>query len=394
MVVIADATATNLAVAQTGTINFTIPSSGIQRATGVAGQFSVVQEDDYALLYNTPRNALLKVKEVDSAGAYVDFWDPSATTGSATLTGVNIRISFFRTLGTPQVFDLPVGIGITNSTVATSFNDQISGAHASVTDGGAIRFQTLKFSSEGGLALPVIAGSAFNLGIEEGSLASNDPHIASIESGDLPGYPSGRFTISVSDTSSPYTQINANGTPFTNGENSNRTVIAYIGSAQSIIRQPQDRVSYSQLVLRDRPPYQNVGLGNDMRGTTTDGLELGEKDNVVFLIDDDAAKKTFDVPMYVAGTVTGPTLPSLLQFDASDLSGASLGSSSRWLGYDFGDYKLLLRARKDLRLQGPNTGIRIRSVNYGDNGKNIFASVVYPAAPLWPPPLVMSLMRS
>lgn len=385
MVVVADAGATNLAVAQTGTVTFTIPSSGVQRVTGFAGQFSVIQEDDYALLYNTPRNALLKVKEVDPTGAYVDFWDPAPTGGSAILTGVNVRISFFRTFGIPQVFDLPTGVGVTNSTIASSFNSQISGAFAIVTDGGAIRFQTLRFSAEGGFAMPVIAGAAFNLGIEEGSLESNDPHVASVESGDLPGYPSGRFTIASNDVSLPYTQLNASGTPFNTVNYFNRPVITYIGAAQAIIRQPQDKLSSSQLVMRDRLPYQNVGFGGDMRGTTTDGLELGEKDNVVFLIDDDAAKKTFDIPMYVSGVVAGPTLPSLLQFDANDTSGASLGSSSRWLGYDFGDYRLLLRSRKDLTPQGPNTGIRIRAVNYGDNGKLVHAGIVYPSAPFLAP---------
>lgn len=385
MVVVADATATNLAVAQSGTVSFTIPSSGTQRVTGSVGQFSIVQEDDYALLYNTARNALLKVKEVDPAGAYVDFWDPAPTGGSSVLNGASIRISFFRTSGIPQVFDLPVGAGVTNITIASSFNSQISGAFASVTDGGSIRFQTTRFSSEGGLAIPVIAGSAFNLGVAEGSIESNDPHVASIESGDLPGYPSGRFTILSNDISLPYTQINASGTPFSAVSFFNRPVLTYIGSAQSILRQPEDKTSSSQLLLRDRVPYQNVGFGPDMRGTTTDGLELGEKDNVVFLIDDDAAKKTFDIPMYVSGVVSGPTPPSFLQFDANDTSGSNLGSSARWLGYDFGDYKLIVRSRKNLTPQGPNTGIRIRAVNYGDNGKLIAAGVTYPSAPFLAP---------
>jgi hypothetical protein len=385
MVIVANATTASVAVAQTGVITFTIPTAGVQRIAGSAGQFSSVRKDDYAFLYNTPRNALLKVKDVDPAGAYVDFFDPAPTGGSATINGASIRISFFRTSGIPQVFELPVGPEVTGSDLATAFNAQITGAKASITNGGAVRFQTLRFSSEGGLGLPVIAGSAFNLGIDEGSLQSNDPHVASIESADLAGYPTGRFTIATADNTLPYTQLNASGTPFPDVSFANRPVLTYIGSAQAIIRQPQEKLSSSQLLLRNYTPFQNIGLGADMRGTTSDGLELGEKDNIVFLIDDDATQKTFDIPMNLQGQVAGPSVPNLFQFDANDSSGANLGTSSRWLGYEFADYKLLLRARKDLVTQGPNTGIRIRSVGYGDNGKKIRAGLVYPSAPLTAP---------
>lgn len=383
IVVVTDAICQNIAIAQTGTVSLTAPSSGIQRVTGVSGQFANVQENDYAVLYRTPRNVssgtILKV--FSSNGTNVDFFDSNPATGSAVLTGSNVRISFFRTTGTPQMATFTDNIAVAASAVVSSFNSQISGAFAEILDSGAIRFSSNRFETTSGLYFPTILGSAVTFNIAEGGLVSNDPHTAAIESGDLAGYPSGRFTVNASDNTYPYTDLSALLTPFVGNEYYNKPVLGYIGSNEGFLRQTKGKVSSSALTLTNTTPYQNVGLGPDMRGTTTDAMQFGELDNAVFVIDNDAAKKTFNVPMYIDGTVSGPTLPSTLQFDGIDSASASLGSSSRWIGYDLSDYKFIVRSRKDLITQGANTGLRARAVNYGDNGKLISVGMIYPSVP-------------
>src|SRR5208282_3788638 len=126
--------------------------------------------DDYALSYGMPRNALLRVYSVSPGGDVVSFWDPNPQTGAQVMDGVNSRLSFFRTAGMPQVWVLPVGPAVTSASVVASFTLQVTGATASLLPSGAIEFETLMYDSSAAMAFPIIAGSAIDLGIPEGSV--------------------------------------------------------------------------------------------------------------------------------------------------------------------------------------------------------------------------------
>ena len=383
MVVIADFPYVQVATAQVGNVLFTVPSANVSRITGVTGQFSLVKRDDFCHLYNLPRHALLRVSAVDAAGGWVEFTDPTPSTGSATLDGTSNQMRFFRTEGLPQLLVLPTGTQVFAATIVAAITAQILGVTAEVIDTGAIRIQTTRFSGDGALAFPSIAGNASNLGILEGNFGSNDPHTAAIESDDLAGLPSKRITISADDITQAYDDLEANGTPFGAPE-SNRDILTYLGSASRVLRNVQERTSPSHLVLREELPKQTIAIGKDMRAASMSGMEFGQSDNMVFLIDNDPATKTFDIPMYVEGTISGPSVPTTTQFDALDATGAALGTSTRWLGHKFEDYRVWFQAKGDLISSSANSSIRVNAVPFGPNGERIKVGTFYPTQPSAP----------
>ena len=361
-------------------LTFSSPTAGIQRILGAVGQFSLVKADDYVHTYNLPRSALLRVQSVANNGSYVDCFDPAPAVGSDTPNISTKQIVFFRTNGVPQEVSFPISTTVSAAAVVNILNTQVSGLFAEILANGKIRISTIRFDGDGGLGIPVLAGNATNLGFLPGSYPSNDPHIASIESDDLAGLPSQKLLVSVNDLTAPYDSYSVSGTPF-QITNHNRPIIHYLGAAAKFIRQPLERLTTSTLTFRNQLPFQAVGLGPDARSASSSGCEFGESDNMVFIIDNDASKKTFDIPMYVEGEIAAPSVPTTTQFDVVDSVGDLLGISSRWAGYKFEDYRAWFKSRIDLPWSVANTKIRVTATQFGPNGKNINAGIFYPSNP-------------
>lgn len=379
-VVVTDTPGAIISVNQTvGVLTFSTTTPGIQRITGTVGQFNLVLPDDFGYFYNLPIAGFARVLDVAGNGSYVDVFYPDPVAASDTPDGTTKQFVFFRTDGLPQEMTLPVGLSVTGSAVVSSINSQISGGIAEMLDNNVIRIRTERLDGSGGTFIPILAGKAINLGIVAGSEANNDPHVAAEESGDLAGVPSGRLTISAPDLSLPYDTFSASGTPFGDYTYNNRPVLDYLGARSRLIRIPLERLSSSVLTLREDPPLQVDPIGFDLRATTGAAMEFGQTDNMVFIVDDDPNEKTFDVPMYVDATISAPSVPSVTQFDALDTTGALLGSSVRWLGHRFEDYRVWFQARADLPFNVANTQMRIKSVQYGPNGKKIYFGVFYPS---------------
>lgn len=381
LVVVPDSEIEILTFAQTlGALTYSNSTPGIQRITGAVAQFSEVTKDDWCHQYNLPRNGVFKVFDVAANGSYVDLYDPSPTTSSDTPNGTTKTMTFWRGKGLPQVVRFTSGASVFNTTIQTDFNTQISGADAELLDSGIVRFQTERLEGTGGLGIPAVSGTASNLGIVAGNYPSNDPHIAAIESDDLFGLPSQRIVVAIADASDPYNDLQVSGTPFTEASH-NRPVMSYLGHHAKLPRQPLERLTSSRLTLRDISPFQVNGLGFDMKAVTGAGAEFGENDNMVFIMDNDPAKKTFDIPMYVEGTVSGPSLPNSLNFDAEDGAGDLFGSSTRWLGHRFDDYRAWFQAKGLTPFSTANTQIRVRAVQFGPNGTNIQFGIFDPQNP-------------
>jgi hypothetical protein len=384
MVVVPNANIEILTVSQTSSLlTFTSPISGVQRISGAVAQFSNVESDDWAHLYNLPREGIFKVKDVASDGSYVDLYDPAPVATTDTPDAITKQIVFFKTdtsSSLPQQVSFTIGASVSGAAIVTSFNDQISGAEAELLDSGKVRFKTLRLDGEGALGIPVLAGNSINLGIEPGNYESNDPHIAAIESSDLFGLPSQKITISVDDLTSPFVDVDANGTPFT-VEHHNRPFMGYISHHPKLIRQPLERLTTSTMTLRNEEPFQVNGLGPDLEAVTGDAVELGEDDNQVFIIDNDPAKKTFDIPLFVEATIAAPAVPTTTQFDAADSTLELLGSSAKWLGHRFEDYRAWFRAKEDTPFSVANSEIRVTSVLFGANGTRVLFGIFYPTTP-------------
>lgn len=380
LVLIADSTYSSVAVAQSGTISTSSPSSGLMRLSGVSGQFNNVNSDDWVHLFNFPVSGLFKVFDRASDGSYVDLFAYPSSFGSAILDGINTKMTFFRTSGLPQLVTLPIGNSVSASAIVNSINSQIIEATASIVDSGAIQLQTLRYSSKGSLSIPSIGGTTSNLGISAGIYSSNEPHVAAIESGNLLGTPHKRILVNVPSLVAPYTDLNAQNNPFEMSD-INKEFMSYSSSDAKYVRQVALFNSSSDITLTSDLPTPPVGLGSDTKGTLLAGVELGQQDNMVFLVDNDPAQKTFDIPMYIDGTIAGTVTPTSSQFDVLDLTGSAFGTSNRWSGYSLNNYRAWFQANNVLPSSPANSKIKFTSAKFGPNGENIYAGVIYPSTP-------------
>jgi hypothetical protein len=377
----ADDNSEKIVFAQTlGVLTFANPATDIARITGAVSQFVNVNVGDWVHLYNMPQNGIFKVIEKAGDDSWVEFLDPDPQVGSDTPDGSTKTVKFFRTKGMVQEVTFDVGAAVTDDDVTANFNDQLTGVFAEILDSGSIRVSTQRLDGEGALFIPVAAGTAENLGITEALYSSNDPHLAAVESGDLLGVGTGRIEVDTEDITDPFDDFNAVGTPFTDDFSNNAILIPYISSAEDLIRTPLVKVDSTNLTLRDEKPFQVIGLGASKYAQAS-GIELGENDNMVFIIDDNAAQKTYDIPMFVEATISGPSVPSIDEFDAADVTGDLLGSGDRWLGFRFEDYRVWFKAKTDLVATGANNDIRVTSQLFGPNGENMLVGVFYPTTP-------------
>jgi hypothetical protein len=386
LVLVSGSSATLISLAQTGTLTFTNGTANLQKVqSSVSGYFASLKEGDWVHLFNCARHALLKVYRVyqtTNPNDSIDLFDPEAAAGATALDGLTNLISAFRSDGKPQLVRLPFGSAVSNSDIASYINAQAESVSATVLSTGAVRIQTTRFQAGGAMAIPAVSFNAKNtFGVTADSYESNDPQVAALESDDLAGLPAGQALPGSSDIVVPYDAFSASGTPFADYTYANRLVLGYFGSSSLSLRIPLLRGSTSSLTLRNLVPEPWTPLGGEDRFVTTDGVDLGEADNMVFLLDNNASQKTFDVPMYVKGTVAAPAAPTTSQFDVADESSTNLGTSSRWSGFSFNDYRVWFRARRDVPSTPANTDVRIRAVKYGPNGQKIRFGFFYPTLP-------------
>lgn len=378
IVFVSEAEAILIPVAHVGEVQL-IAESRKLKVVGAAGQFSAVAVDDWAHLYNLPRHALLRVIEVSSDGSFVRFADPAPQGGFAELDGLSRAINFFRTDSLPQLCVFPVSAEATISDVVSAITSQVQGVDLEVTDTGAIRISTARFIGTSALSIPSVMGSARGLKLVVGNYESNDPHVASMESADLTGLASGRIVPLTENFTAPYERLETSlDQP---SDAANQGVQIYLGSASGVIRQPRELESESVIKLRTILPAQRVATSTDMRATRLSGIELGQSDNMVFLVDNDAAKKTFDIPMYLEATVTGPSVPSTQEFDLSDAAGEALGSGDRWVDHRFDDYRVWFQAKATIPSGTSGRSVSLKAAQFGPNGQHIRAGVYYPSSP-------------
>jgi hypothetical protein len=383
LVFVTDAQSTNVIVNQVAnSVTFSAPNSYTQRITGVASQFSNVLTGDWAHLYNMPANGLYRVVAVAGDGSSVDLWSPSpAGAGTVTPDAGAIAMSFFRTKGLPFEVKFTISGAATPATVVSDFNSQAVGAIAEIMDSGAVRFRAIDIDSSAALAVPVVAGKASSFGITVGTRANGDPSTGAAESGDLLGLPYGLRLIQTADLTVPYNTFDAT-TNFTDKADVDRPIVVYAGAASRQYREVQNKTGAAELTLRDGLIVPSVGLGPDLASAQASGLEFGEADNMVFILDNDPTRKTFDIPLYVELAVAGPSVPSTTQIDLADASGALIGSSSKWAGHRFDDYRAWFQAWVDSSTSvSSSSKLVATATQFGPNGELIKFGVFYPTAP-------------
>ena len=377
MLIITDAVFEEVFVLPSGVISINEISDVVTSLTGDTGQFKNVKANDICYLYNTPRDGVFRVLSATNNQIFLS--DPNPLSGAFSLDDVGVNLKVVRTEGLPQIVKFPIGIQVPSASIVNAFNTQILGLKAEETETGSIRINTTRFDGNGGLSICAVSGSASSLNITAQNYKSNDPHFASLESADLSGTPSGLLSVNILDDVPPYAGFKVVSSPF-NFSSHNAPIFTYLGANSKMLRQPFEKLSANTLRLRTQMPTQLVETGRDTQATSLSGIEVGQGDNMVFLIDNDPARKTFDIPMYVDGTISGPSVPSNYQFDLTDSSDAMLGSG-KWLGHKFEDYRVWFQSNGLLPSNDLNSVIKITAVSFGPNGEKIQVGTVYPKFP-------------
>lgn len=111
-------------------------------------------------------------------------------------------------------------------------------------------------------------------------------------------------------------------------------------------------------------------------------LDFGHEDEIVIVLDGDASNKTFGIPFFrKTGTNTSLAInPN--SFNAYDLDAGPTASFTQFFnGFDFSNFKVLMRAKRVLDLPSAEDAILFRSVQWGKSGERIKIGYTYPTFP-------------
>jgi len=383
LVLVPDDVSTIRTIAQSGNLTFSAPGGNLQRiVSNVSGHFSGLQAGDWVYLFGWAQVGLYKVYRVFTTSLTndsVELFDPNPQTAASSAWTADRVMAGFKTVGRPQLVTLPSGSAVTRAAVVASINSQVESMLAAETDAGKIRIYSLRYAEGKGLTLAAVGGTArVALGFTISSEENDSPHTAALESGDLLGYPLGKISVTSADISAPYDTLVDSGAPFT-AQHANRPEVPYYGSSQAAVRVPENRNSTSSLTLRGDAPAQWVGFGTETRLFSPLGLMLGEQDTLLLRLDDDSTKKNFNVPFYQDAVVSSSYVATTTQMDLEDSAGNKLASSSRWSGFRWEDFRLLMQARATLTATGANNDVALKARLYGRIGEKIQAGYYYPS---------------
>lgn len=113
--------------------------------------------------------------------------------------------------------------------------------------------------------------------------------------------------------------------------------------------------------------------------------DFSDNDSLITILDNDAANKTFPIPLFRRATANNTSAISPISFRAFDSdSGPTAQFSQFFPNFDFKNYKVMMKARNvihpTLNLVNEDA-ILIRSVQLGLSGEKIKVSIEYPTQP-------------
>ena len=399
--------------------------------SSVLDTFASLQPGDYIYLtkkttgwLNDANAGMFKIVSkgnhtVAGSDSYIVVNNVNAVAESGIIVDDSVDIKAFSTDGYPQIWRgsylvNPAAESINN--VIDSLNIKLIGVKASLFRSKYIKL-TSTTENSGSIAIPVANGNASTLFEETSEMQSgNPPHIANKVSDktlssffkrttpvssnvwlDRSTYTDrkGNLTSDFEPTNPLYGEIvdspNIAGTSpnydvydsyvsFTRGNNKGQFhPVKEIFSANSLGTQPGTANTELDLVVDDE--FEMV-----------EPLSISSEDSIVFVMDNDAATKTIDIPMSRTGLVNSGSvssfIPTTTEFSANDYDnepGINFSNVTVWgttiNSTDFSDYAIWMRARNWYAAEGLSSGLGqmlVRSAQYGPNGNNLRFSIDYP----------------
>jgi uncharacterized phage protein gp47/JayE len=379
-------------------ISVSKPSTNIVRyTTSSPTAFSTVNTGDYVIIWSNeldPSNRLEgRVHAV--TGSTLDLLVTASEFASAVVNPGSLYSNGFTVLRSslaPQKFKVAAGTKTLNQ-IASELQDQTKGLSFSVKEDVFLVVKSNAKDSYGRVLVVTSDTSGALLGFRSGQEdVSKDSLLAFYDSesedSELPV-----FVHSEISSDADADPINS--------------YISTIDSVEDLSsRDPNEliKVLHPYGSIKDAQPYGEFVQQKSISGTSIDitennrlrrlrdgdrffvanPLDFSNDDSFVVVVDNDLNSKTFDIPLYRLAK-TNPTYAiDTFSFNAYDVASgptASFDSSNSFSGFDFSNFKVMMRARKVLKHQNNETAILHRSNKFGRSGEFIDVGYIYPSAP-------------
>jgi uncharacterized phage protein gp47/JayE len=390
------ASGTTLAVSKpaTNTIRYT---------SNISNAFSFVLPGDYAIIWTTEINSgnRLEGRVHAVTATTLDMVVTSTEYAAASVQGPTVfqrGFSVVRTVEVPQRITIAAGTYNINN-LAAAMSTELIGATVGVEEDLRLVVQTDTLQQDIGSVLVVtFDANAIPAGLTEGaSDISRISHTATYESGaelgDYPAFAHSPFTsegsanppdsfISSMNTSIDFSALGFDPNKLVKFLNPYGTVHDALSAPNQVV-QLHD-LGTGSMVIDQSQFVKRLRIADRMYLAYP--LSFGPNDQMVVILDSDAAEKTFTVPLYRRAITNATQVNNNMTFNAYDEDSGPTTPFTQYFpaGFDFSDFQVLMQAKKSVKGGAAQSTILYRSALWGKSGERTKVAYVYPTTPNQP----------
>jgi len=385
------------------------PANVLRVRSNLESAFVNIQPGDYVVLWSDEVLPVNRVEgRVHAVGTELvanDYFEIKLTVPEYNATAAEGPVTFLeglaflRTEVPPQKITISAG-SYQISEVAGEIRDQLIGVDTATENDEIIIVSTKTKSISGHLLLFTFNDAAKNLNFTEGDSAASQTSLVGFKSGqikgtDFPLFFHSNFTSDqfASPPGSFIAQYDSALDLDTAGIDPDAFVAIqhpYLSNGSEILdaqaadeRVLIDNISGSAIDVDDSKTIRRIRIADRYYLLKT--LDLSHNDTITVILDNDAANKTFPVPLFRRAT-TNTTMPiNADQFRAYDADAGASASFTQFFGtdYPFKNYKVSMQAKNAIDPSGSvdEDAVLFRSVVWGKAGEKYRVGYFYPTGP-------------
>ena len=369
----------------------------ITYSTVLAGAFDNIQEGDYAIIWSEELNSANRLEGRVNSVTSTSFTlkvTSSEYSSAVAESGILFQegIAFVRTNKVPQKLKIAAG-NKTLSQIANEFNSQISGFVFTVENDEQIVLKSLTKDTSGAVQIVTFDNSGKVLGFTEGdSSTSSESLLAYYESGNedvsFPSFvhstfssegnadPSSSFINSI-DSTVDLSTLNLDPSLGMGFLQPYSTTLDTLSPEEKAVISD---ISGTTLSIADNTKVKRLRLSD--RFFVSEPLNFSDSDEIVTVLDNDTTNKSFPIPLYRKAETNSTIAVSSTQFNAYDIDGGPTTPFSTYFsGFDFNNFKVLMKAKNVIDPSGSDNSILFRSKLWGRSGERVNIGYIYPTSP-------------
>jgi uncharacterized phage protein gp47/JayE len=405
-----DAQVINHGVLSDSLIYFTKPSANIVRfRASLANAFSSVQVGDYVVIWSQellPGNRLEgRVNAIGTQALTNDYFELKITSTEHLAASVQSPVSFFeglaflRTTVPPQKIEIAAGSYNIN-TISDTITAEVMGLTATTENDEIIKLTSNNKDTDGSVLIFTFNDAAKNLNFTLADYAvSSFSHFGFFRNSES----ANNFPLFIHSSMAQDRQADPPNSVIADFESAidlgalgidpnvlvcmkhpYLTSGTYIKDAQPIDQCVQvDAIAATTIGIADSKTIRRLRI-ND-RYVLLNPLNFNFNDNIVLVLDNDAANQTFPINLY-RRAITNTTMSiNANQFRAYDVDAGATTQFSQFFtsSFSFKNYKALMRAKNVLDPQSATNedAILFRAAIWGEGGEKYRIGYTYPTAP-------------